>query len=71
MGYLALAFAWTALIISIKETEGFWRRVLSITLALSIISFFVGMPIVHYITLAVAVCCIPFLLWRGYGFFNK
>jgi len=73
---VAVAFAWTALVIAIKESEGIWRWVLAIILAASVVSFsmsyrFGKLSSLFYITLVIAIICIPYLIWKGYDLFKR
>ena len=72
MGWIILAFAWLALVLAIKETEGIWRWFLCIALAVSIISYFIyPNNIIFVITMIISVFCMLYLAYKGYDFFVK
>ncbi len=71
MVLLAVGFAWLILVFTIKESYGIWRLLLCITLALSVLSFFMGLRIIFYVTLVISVFCVPYLAYQGYGIFRR
>ncbi len=71
LGLITLAFAWVVLILAIKESYGIWRLFLGATLALSMVSYFMGLRLIFYATLVISVFCIPYLVYQGYGIFKR